>query len=87
MRAIEPILLKGGDTVKTMSAEFLADVEQHWRQHDTKILDVVAEKHPQAYFAGMVSLARIIKWEIGTGRKLFEQFLKQVNRLQEPAGG
>jgi hypothetical protein len=61
VRAVEPILLKGGDTLKTLSAEFLADVEQDWRQHGIEVLDMVAEKYPQAYFAAMVSLARIIK--------------------------
>jgi hypothetical protein len=63
------------------------------------------EKRPQAYFLGIVSLARIIKWELGPagafdrptpeeimnkheervgpeGRRLFEQFLEKVNRLQ-----
>jgi hypothetical protein len=59
VRAVHPILLNGDDTLKTMSADFLGDVRQHWRQHGTKVLDVVAEKHPQAFFAGMVSLARI----------------------------
>jgi hypothetical protein len=27
-------------------------------KHGARVLDVVAEKYPQAYFAGMVSLAR-----------------------------
>jgi hypothetical protein len=85
---------------------FLADFEQHWRTHGRKVLDILAEKYPQAYFGGAVALAKSIKWEtaeeeaaggamtpdeiidkleqrVGSkGRKLFEQFLRKVNKLQ-----
>jgi hypothetical protein len=74
--------------------------------HGTKVLDVLAEKYPQAYFGGMVALSKVIRWEVGEarafdrsltpdeimdrlekrvgpeGRKLFERFLRQVNKLQ-----
>ena len=67
----------------------------------------MAKKYPAQYFAGMVTLAKVIRWEVGTpgafdrprtpeevmdrleerigpkGRKLFEQFLRKVNRLEE----
>ena len=42
---------------------FLADFEQHWRTHGRKVLDILAEKYPQAYFGGAVALAKSIKWE------------------------
>jgi hypothetical protein len=51
--------------VKALSAEFLADVQRHWRIHGDKILDTVAEKCPANYFAGMVALSRIVRWETG----------------------
>jgi hypothetical protein len=38
----------------------------HWRKNRDQILDEVAKKYPQQYFAGMVALARIVRWEIGT---------------------
>jgi len=103
---VEPVLLNGGQTIKTLSAAFLADLEGHWRTHGTKILDVLAEKYPQAYFGGMVALSKVIRWEVGQagefdraltpeeimdrlekrvgpeGRKLFERFLRKVNKLQ-----
>jgi hypothetical protein len=103
---IEPMLLNGGQTIKSLSAGFLADLEQHWRTHKTKILDVLADKYPQAYFSGMVTLSKVIRWEDGTmgdfghsltpeeimeklekrvgpeGRRLFEKFLRDVNKLQ-----
>jgi hypothetical protein len=103
---VEPILLKGGGTVKCLSAAFLADLEEDWRHHGKKIFTVLREKYPQAYFQGIVSLARIIRWDVDPpgvfdralspeeimdkleervgpkGRKLFEQFLRKVNKLQ-----
>jgi hypothetical protein len=101
---IEPVLLNGGATVKALSLAFLADFEQHWRTHGRKVLEILAEKYPQAYFGGAVALAKSIKWETGEdqadgvmtpeqimdkleqrvgpkGRKLFEQFLRKVNKL------
>jgi hypothetical protein len=46
-----------------LSVAFLADFEQHWRTHGRKVLDILAEKYPQAYFGGAVALAKSIKWE------------------------
>ena len=103
---VEPVLMNGGATVKTLSAMFLADVERHWRVHGSKVLDILAQKYPHAYFSGMVALSKVIRWETGEagafdrsltpdeimdrlekrvgpeGRKLFERFLRQVNKLQ-----
>ena len=103
---VEPLLLHGGAAVKALSVAFLSDFERHWRKHGGKVLDILAEKYPQAYFAGAVALSKMIRWEtadIGArerglspdeimdrleervgpeGRKIFEAFLKQVNKLQ-----
>ena len=71
------------------------------------MLDVLAEKYPQAFFGGMVAMTKVIRWETATdaggfdramtpdeimdklekrvgpeGRKLFEQLLRKVNKLQ-----
>ena len=102
----EPILRNGAQTVKTLSAAFLADLEDDWRSHGKKIFPVLRDKYPQAYFSGLVALSKIIRWEDGTigdfersltpeeimdklekrvgpeGRKLFERFLRDVNKLQ-----
>jgi hypothetical protein len=104
---IEPVLINGGATIKSMSAAFMADVERAWRKHGPKILDTLAEKYPQAFFGGMVAMSKIVRWDTTTddtgfgrtmtpeeimdkleervgpkGRKLFEQFLRKVNKLQ-----
>jgi hypothetical protein len=105
---VAPVLLRGGDTVKSLAAAFLADLERDWRQHGREIFPVLRRKYPQAYYQGIVSLARIIRWEAGPvgtyndrpyspeevmakleervgpeGRRLFEQFLRKVKKLQE----
>jgi hypothetical protein len=55
---IEPVLVNGGATIKSMSAAFMADVERAWRKHGPKILDTLAEKYPQAFFGGMVAMTK-----------------------------
>jgi hypothetical protein len=105
-RTAEPVLVNGGQTVKSLSAAFLADLEDDWRQHGKQIFSVLRDKYPQAYFGGLVALSKVIRWEVGVagefdrsltpdeimdrlekrvgpeGRKLFERFLRDVNKLQ-----
>ena len=102
---MEPVLLKGGETVKSLSTAFLADLEEDWRAHGKKVFPVLREKYPQAYFSGLVALSKMIRWETAEemlsdggmtpeeimekleervgpqGRKLFEDFLRKVNKL------
>jgi hypothetical protein len=72
-----------------------------------KVLDVLADKYPQAFFGGMVAMSKIVHWDTTTGdagfgrsltpdeimdrleervgpkgRRLFENFLRKVNKLQ-----
>jgi len=103
---MEPLLIEGGQLVKTLSIGFLADLEEDWRAHGKKVFPVLREKYPQAYFGGLVALSKVIKWDANDtamfdqtltpeqimdkleqrvgpeGRKLFERFLRDVNRLQ-----
>ena len=58
------MLINGGQTIKSLSALFLADLERHWRVHGPKVLDVLAEKYPQAYFSGVVALSKVMRWEV-----------------------
>jgi hypothetical protein len=85
---VEPILLKGGGTVKSLSAAFLADLEEDWRQHGKEIFSVLREKYPQAYFQGIVSLARIIKWDVDPTRA-FDRTLSPeeiMDKLEQRVG-
>jgi hypothetical protein len=54
----------GGETVKSPSTAFLAELEEDWRNHGKEIFPILREKYPQAYFQGIVSLARIIRWDV-----------------------
>ena len=60
---MEPSLVEGGQLVKTLSIGFLADLEEDWRAHGKKVFPVLREKHPQAYFGGLVALSKVIKWD------------------------
>jgi hypothetical protein len=51
--------------VKSLSAHFLADLEQDWKLHGAEIFPTLRETYPQAYYQGIISLARIIRWEVG----------------------
>jgi hypothetical protein len=83
-----PVLLKGGETVKSLSAAFLADLEEDWRQHGKEIFPVLREKYPQAYFQGIMSLARIIRWDVDPTRA-FDRTLSPdeiMDKLEERVG-
>jgi len=60
-----PMFVNGGSTIRSLSSEFLWDLQQHWRQHRTAILDTCAEKYPQQYLAAMVTLSKVMRWEVG----------------------
>jgi hypothetical protein len=59
----EPLLVNGGQVVKSLSLAFLADLQQDWVEHGKNIFPVLREKFPQAYFGGLVALAKMIRWE------------------------
>ena len=79
---------KGGETVKSLSTAFLADLEEDWRQHGKEIFSVLREKYPQAYFQGIVSLARFIRWDVestsGFDRTLSPEEI--MDKLEERVG-
>ena len=86
---IEPVLVNGGATIKSMSAAFMADVERAWRKHGPKILDTLAEKYPQAFFGGMVAMTKVIRWETGADAASFSRTLTPdqiMDKLEERVG-
>jgi hypothetical protein len=38
---VEPVLLEGGETVKSLSTAFLADLEEDWRHHGKEIFPIL----------------------------------------------
>jgi hypothetical protein len=85
---MEPVLLKGGETVKSLSTAFLADLEEDWRHHGKEIFPILRAKYPQAYFQGIVSLARFIRWDVestsGFDRTLSPEEI--MDKLEERVG-
>ena len=69
---MEPSLIEGGQ-VKALSIGFLADLVEDWRAHGKKVFSVLREKHPQAYFGGLVALSKVIKWDAET--EMFDKTL------------
>jgi hypothetical protein len=62
---MEPILLKGGGTVKSLSVPPFWPTLRKTGGCTARRYFPCCERYPQAYFQGVVSLARIIKWEVG----------------------
>ena len=83
-RTAEPVLVNGGQTVKSLSAAFLADLEDDWRQHGKQIFSVLRDKYPQAYFGGLVALSKVIRWEVGVAGE-FDRSLtpEEMDRLEK----
>jgi hypothetical protein len=59
------MMVNGGATIKALSSDFLFDLQRHWRKKREAVLDAVAEKYPAQYFAGMVTLSKVMRWEVG----------------------
>src|SRR5215470_17908777 len=56
---------KAEGSIRTLSSAFLLDFEEYWRIHGAEVLDRLAEQQPAAYFAGAVSLAKVMRIELG----------------------
>jgi hypothetical protein len=81
-------VINGGNTVRSLSASFLADLEEDWRAHGKKIFPILREKFFQAYFNGLVALSRIIRWE-DYSENMFDRTLTPdqiMDRLEERVG-
>ena len=85
---MEPLLIEGGQLVKTLSIGFMADLEEDWRIHGKKIFPILREKYPQAYFGGLVALSKIVKWDQAE-TEMFDKTLTPeeiMDKLEERVG-
>ena len=62
---MRPLVLRSDGSIKTLSMAFLADLENDWREHGPEIFETLRTKYPQVYFMGLVSLARVMRIELG----------------------
>src|SRR5215471_1990406 len=79
---------KAEGSIKTLSLAFLLDFEQHWRIHGTEVLDRLAEEQPAAYFAGAVSLAKVMRIELGKSGEFERRATPEeiINKLEQRIG-
>jgi hypothetical protein len=52
---LEP--LPGARNIRTLSARFIADMQQHWEKHGMEALDTVFQKFPDRYVDNYVMLS------------------------------
>jgi hypothetical protein len=52
--------------IREVSGQFFADLHDKWREHGTSILDRVAGRYPELFFAGMIKLCQVTKVEVGS---------------------
>ena len=55
--------------VRTLSAAFIADLQEDWEKYGTQILELMREKFPDLYFASIVKLAQIVRIEADVSLK------------------
>ena len=64
-----PLVLRGARNVRTLSAAFIADLQEDWEKYGTQILELMREKFPDLYFASIVKLAQIVRIEADVSLK------------------
>jgi hypothetical protein len=55
--------LPGARNIRTLSARYIADLQDHWERHGMKALDEYREKFVDRYVENYTMLARIIRVE------------------------
>ena len=55
--------LPGARNIRTLSARFIADMQEHWEKYGMSALDEVRQKFPDRYVDNYVMLARVIRLE------------------------
>jgi hypothetical protein len=80
-----------GSTVEEFSGRILADWQRHYEEKGYECFDIVLERNPTAYFAGLCQLARIQKIDLTVRTpeakpQSIEQILDRVEHETGPAG-
>ena len=73
-----PLVLRGARNVRTLSAAFIADLQEDWEKYGTQILELMREKFPDLYFASIVKLAQIVRIEADVSLKEPWDFLREI---------
>jgi hypothetical protein len=86
-----PLVLRGARNVRTLSAAFIADLQQDWEKHGRVIFEIMRRQHPDRYFEALVKLAQIVRIEADvqhtiTKPRTVAEVLAQVEQQTGPVG-
>src|ERR1700731_5245617 len=76
--------LPGARNIRTLSARFIADMQEHWEKHGMEALDTVFQKFPDRYVDNYVMLSRIIRVEADVKHPMAKQktIVKATNEVK-----
>jgi hypothetical protein len=57
------VALPGARNIRTLSARYIADLQEDWEQHGKEALAIYREKFPDRYVENYTALARVIRFE------------------------
>jgi hypothetical protein len=80
---------KGGEaSIRSLSVLFLHDLQRSWEKYGEEVLEVMARKYTPAYYAGIVSLARVMRIELGKPGEFERQQTPEeiIDKLEERIG-
>jgi hypothetical protein len=55
---------KAEGSIRALCSQFLLDFQEAWQRHGRTVLDHLAIKQPATFFAGAVSLAKVMRIEL-----------------------
>jgi hypothetical protein len=64
------VALPGAHNIRTLSARYIADLQEDWEQHGKEVLAIYREKFPDRYVENYTALARVIRLEADVKQSL-----------------
>ena len=83
-----PLVIGKATHSKTLSASFLADLQEDYELYGKGIFALMRERYPVEYFRSLVQLAKVLKIEVG-GVGAFDRpatTAEALDRLEQRAG-
>ena len=83
-----PLVLGEAPNGKALSAAFLADFAGDYDEHGKAIFELIREKYPVEYFRSLVTLAKVLKIELGPPDSFDRpaSTTEALDRLEQRAG-
>jgi hypothetical protein len=87
-----PLLINGAPRARSVSAAFLAAFQDHFEDQGKGIFDVIYQQAPIEYFWGLITLAKVMKIELGPPGTFGhtpsskDEALDRIERIAGPQG-